>query len=141
MVAWSNKETDFKKVHTFGCLVQYLKEGHDKDKKGNKFATKTAYGIFLGMPKHQAGYLIWDPTRTDILVRDDVTVYDDIPGYPRLQLNKKNPEEAKDCEYFSLFPMEEGAAATPSVPPVPAAAPANSPPSLPPSGTPPIDGV
>ena len=141
MVAWSNKETNFKKVHTFGCLVQYLKVGHDKDKKGNKFATKTAYGIFLGMPKHQAGYLIWDPTRTDILVRDDVKFYDDIPGYPRLQLNKKNPEEPKDCEYFSLFPMEEGAAATPSVPPVPAAAPANSPPSLPPSGTPPIDVV
>ena len=142
MVAWSNKKTNFKKVHTFGCLVQYLKVGHDKDKKGNKFATKTAYGIFLGMPKHQAGYLVWDPTRTEILVRDDVKFYDDIPGYPRLQLNKKNPEVPKDYEYFSLFPLEEEAAArTPSVQPVPAAVPSNSPPSLLPSRTPPIDVV
>ena len=142
LVAWSDKQTNFKKIHTFGCLVQYLKVGHDKDKKGDKFATRTAYGIFLGMPKHQAGYLIWDPTRTEILVRDDIKFYDDIPGYPRLQLDKKIPEVPCDSEYFSLFPMEEeAAAARPSATPTPAAAPASSPPSLLPAITPPIDVI
>ena len=94
------------------------------------------------MPKHQAGYLIWDPTRTEILVRDDIKFYDDVPGYPRLQLDKKTPEVPCDNEYFSLFPMEEeAAAARPSATPTPAAAPANSPLSLLPATTPPIDVI
>ena len=46
LVAWSDKKTDFKKVHTFGCLVHHLNVGNDKDNKGNKFVTRPAYGIF-----------------------------------------------------------------------------------------------
>ena len=141
LVAWSNKQINFNKIHTFGCLVQYLKVGHDKDNKGEKYATRTAYGIFLGMPKNQAGFLIWDPTRTDMLVRDDVKFYDEVPGYPRLQLDKKNPEVPRDNEYFSLFPMEGEEAARAFATPIPTRAPANSPPSLLLATTPPIDVI
>ena len=113
---WSGKAPSFHNFHTFGCLVQYLKVGHDKDKQSNKFASRTAFAIFLGMPSKQAGYLIYDPLRTGVLVRDDVRFYDDIPGYPRLVTNKlKQPTpQPQDDDYFSLFPMEENAAATPT---------------------------
>ena len=131
--AWSNTKTNFKKVHTFGCLVQYLKVGHDKDKKGNKFATKTAYGIFLGMPKNKAGYLIWDPTRPQIMVRDDVRFYDDVPGYQRLQIDKRSPAVPRDPEYFSLFPMHEETTV--------ARIPATQNPHAPPAAPPPIDVI
>ena len=127
--AWIGKQPNFEKIHTFGCLVQYLKVGHDKEKQSNKFASKTSYAIFLGMPKNQAGYLIWDPTRSDILVRDDVRFYDDIPGYPRLVLKKNLPKGPRDSDFFTLFPMEDGAAVPPSTPTI-SAAPADSPPPL-----------
>ena len=117
MAAWLDKQTNFKKIRTFGCLVQYPKVGHDKDKKRDEFATRTAYDIVLGMPKHQAGYLIWDLTKMEVLVEDDIKFYDDDPIYSRLQLDRKNPEAPGDIEYFPLFPMEEEAAATPSATP------------------------
>lgn len=44
--AWSGK-----KIHTFDCLVQYLKIGLDKDKRSDKFASRIVFSIFLGMPK------------------------------------------------------------------------------------------
>ena len=44
--AWTGKESRMRDVHTFGCMVQYLKVGHDKERSSNKFASKTAYGIF-----------------------------------------------------------------------------------------------
>ena len=83
LTEWTEKQTDLKSLHTFGCLVHYLKVGHDKPTAG-KPAPKTAYGIFLGLPKDQAGFLIWDPTRPKIMVRMDVKFYEDQPGHPRL---------------------------------------------------------
>lgn len=137
--AWSGKTNDLKLLHTFGCLVQYLKVGHDKKNMG-KLAPKTAYGVFLGMPKNQAGFLIWDPTRTEILVRTDVKFYDDTPGYPRL-LHKERPMVPRDSDYFTLFPMVEVQGAQ-------GASPATSPPSAtPPTSSPlpasssPIDAI
>ena len=57
---WSNKKVRYQDSHTFGCLVQYLKVGHDKDPKSAKFASRTAFGVFLGMAAGQAGYSIFD---------------------------------------------------------------------------------
>lgn len=82
--AWSGKEPIFFKKRTFGCLVQYLKVVHDKDKQSNKFASNTTFAIFLSMPANQDGYLVYNPLRTGVVVRDDVRFYDNIPGYPRL---------------------------------------------------------
>ena len=86
--AWSGKAPSFQKFHTFGCLVQYLKVGHDEDKQSKKFASRTTFAIFLGMPSQQARYLVYDALRTGVLVRDDVRFYDNIPGYPRLVTKK-----------------------------------------------------
>ena len=137
--AWTGKQQNFEKIHTFGCLVQYLKVGHDKEKHSNKFASKTAYAIFLGMPKNQAGYLLWDPTRSDILVRDDVRFYDDTPGYPRLVLKKNQPKEPRDSDYFTLFPIGDGAATKPPTPNSSATPTDSLPPLLQPTS--PIDAI
>lgn len=59
-------------IHTFGCLVQYLKVGHDKEKRSNKFVSRTTSGVFLGM----AGFLIFDPLRANLVVRTDVKFHD-----------------------------------------------------------------
>ena len=53
-------------------------------RKGAKYASKTSFGIFLGMPLGQADFLVFDPLRASLLVRRDVRFYDDIHGYPRL---------------------------------------------------------
>ena len=134
---WTGKEQNLKHVHTFGCLVQYLKVGHDKDKMG-KLAPKTAYGIFLGMPKAQSGYLIWDPTRPEILVRSDVKFHEDTPGYPRL-LQKATPLVPRDSDFFNLFPMGEGQPKAPSAVPIRAVVP--TPPSPTPPSSSPIDAI
>ena len=119
--AWSSKAPDFKKLHTFGCLVQYLKVGHDKGSKSPEYASRTSFGIFLGMPSNQAGFLIFDPLRSDVIVRDDVKFFHDIPGYARLMTKATREEEAPvDTDYFSLFPDdEEPAPATPPATPTP----------------------
>ena len=122
LTAWTGKKTDLKSLHTFGALVQYLKVGHDKPTAG-KLAPKTAYGIFLGMPKDQAGFLIWDPTRPEILVRTDVKFYDNQPGYPRLR-QKVTPVVPRDDDFFTLFPMG-GAPSTISQAPPTASQPAD----------------
>ena len=115
-MAWSPKNHNFSKIHTFGCLVQYLKVGHDKGKQSEKYASKTSFGIFLGMPSNQASYLIFDPLRPDVIVRDDVKFFDDTPGYPRL-MSKATQEVSTSAEtnYFSLFPDDEEPA--PDAPP------------------------
>ena len=134
---WTGKEQDLEHVHTFWCLVQYLKVGHDKDKKG-KLDHKTAYGIFLGMPKAQSGYLIWDPTRPEILVRTDVKFYEDVPGYPRL-LEKTKPVQPRDSDFFTLFPM--GGSTQEAPPAVPSRAIVPSPPTQAPASSSPIDAI
>lgn len=143
--AWSGKkQVGFTKMHTFGCLVQYLKRGPEKGKQSEKFASRTAFGIFLGMPSKQAGYLVWDPQRTGVLVRDDVRFFDNIPGYPRLMSKAaRQPEQPRDDDYFSQFPVDEEAAATPTTPASPstlAKSAATPPPSLLPPVTP-IDAI
>ena len=144
--AWSSKTLNFKKLHTFGCLVQYLKVGADKELKSAKFASRTAFGIFLGMPKGQAGFLIFDPTRTGILVRSDVKFFDSIPGYPRLMSPKARMEATtpRDQDFFTLFPIEdEEAPAFPTspAPPTTPAASAEPPPTSLPQTVNPIDVV
>ena len=137
MEAWSGEKTNLKLLHTFGCLVQYLKVGHDKD-NGGKLTPKTAYAIFIGMPKDQSGYLIWDPTRSEILVRTDVKFYDNVPGYPRMK-NSNQPMQPRDSDYFTLFPMGGGApSVSPAIPPL-----ARTPttPSLLPAPLIPIDAI
>lgn len=114
--AWSSKVPNYKKVHTFGCLVQYLKLGHDKNKRSMKYASRTSFGIFLGMPSNQAGFLVFDPQRPGVLVRDDVKFFDDIPGYPRLMDKATRDVEApKDDDFFTLFPTDDDDAA-PAIP-------------------------
>ena len=91
------------------------------------------------MPSNQAGYLIFDPSRTGVLVRDDVKFFEDVPGYPRL-MSKATREvhQPKDTDFFSLFPIEDEEA--PTSPATPAASPGPPPTSLPPPVTP-IDVV
>ena len=85
---WSRKKVRYQVSHTFGYLVQYLKVGHDKDPKSTKFASRTAFGVFLGMAARQVGYTIFDPLRAGLIVRTDVRFYDSVPGYPRLMGQK-----------------------------------------------------
>ena len=92
--------------------MQYLKVGADKDPKSAKFASRTSFGIFLGMPVGQSGFLIFDPTRAGVLVRSDVKLFDDIPGYPRLMSAKarmqatptmiKNPVQRQKAKHFNV---------------------------------------
>ena len=135
---WSNKPGDFKRLHTFGCLVQYLRVGHDKNKQSEKYASKTSFGIFLGMPSNQAGFLIFDPLRPGMLVRDDVKFFEDVPGYPRLMRKAtRDVRPPRDADYFSLFPMEDEAApALPTSPPDSVEPAVPPPPSLLPPVTP-----
>lgn len=108
---WSGRECKVKELHTFGCLVQYLRVGHDKGRKSEKFASKTAYGIFLGMAQGQAGFLILDPTRAKKIVRTNVVFHESIPGYPRLVGRAALPasQPPPDADFFSLFPSEDQA--------------------------------
>ena len=123
--AWSSKVPNYKKVHTFGCLVQYLLIGHDKGKRSEKFASRTSFGIFLGMPSNQAGYLVFDPKRTGVLVRDDVKFFDDVPGYPRLMAKaSREVRQPLDADYFTLFPDEEEESSPILAPPTPTSTPA-----------------
>ena len=85
---WSRKKVRYQDSHTFGCLVQYLRVGHDKDPKSAKFVSRTAFGVFLGMAAEQAGYNIFNPLRVGLIVRTDVRFYDSVPGYPRLMGQK-----------------------------------------------------
>ena len=105
--AWSGRKHENSTMHTFGCLVQYLKVGHDKNRKSEKFASKTSYGVFLGMAIGQAGYLIFDPTRAGVLVRTDVKFHDSVPGYPRLVGRNKSVHHPHDSDFFCLFPCDE----------------------------------
>ena len=141
LTAWTGKQTDLKSLHTFGCLVQYLKIGHDKPTAG-KLAPKTAYGIFLGLPKDQAGFLIWDPTRPEIMVRTDVKFYEDQPGFPRLR-QKASPKVPLDDDFFTLFPMGGAPSAVPPTPSPAASTQAAIQPSFPllPAPPPPIDVI
>ena len=141
LTAWTGKQTDSKSLHTFGCLVQYLKVGHDKPTTG-KLAPKTAYGVFLGLPKDQAGFLIWDPTKPEILVRTDVKFYKDQPGYPRLR-QKATPTVPLDDDFFTLFPMGGAPSKVPPTPSPAAGPPAATQPllSLLPALPPPIDVI
>ena len=107
---WSNKKVRYQDSHTFGCLVQYLKVGHDRDPKSAKFASRTAYGVFLGMAAGQAGYRIFDPLRAGLIVRTDVRFYDFVPGYPRLMGKTAAAQPLSlpsDEQFFKLFPCEE----------------------------------
>lgn len=123
---WTGKETRIRDIHTFGCMVQYLKVGHDKDKSSEKFASRTAYAIFLGMAQGQAGFLLFDPLRANLVVRTDVKFHDSVPGYPRL-VGKHAPvtRAPADADFFTLFPSSDddqiqiAAPATPPLPPVP----------------------
>ena len=114
--------------------------GHDKGRKSEKFASRTAYGIFLGMAQGQAGFLILDPMRANKVVRTDVVFHDSIPGYPRLVGRAALPtsQPPSDADFFSLFPYEDQV--QPAV--QPAARPASQPatPSVIPTLTP-IDVV
>ena len=105
-------------IHTFGFLVQYLKVGHDKEKKSNKFASKTSFGIFLGMAQKQAGLLIMDPLRANLVIRTYVKFHDSVPGYPRVvgkcALANRLPA---DADFFSLFPSSDDAPDQPGIPP------------------------
>ena len=59
--AWSDMTQDgFTKLHTFGCLVHYLMRGAEKGKHSEKYAYRTVFGIFVGMPSGQPGYLVWE---------------------------------------------------------------------------------
>lgn len=113
--AWTGRKHNLKMNHTFGCLVQYLKVGADKDPKSAKFASRTSFGIFLGMPVGQSGFLVFDPTRSGVLVRSDVKFFDDIPGYPRLMSAKARMEATppRDDDFFTYFPDEDDAAPAP----------------------------
>ena len=55
-----------------------------KKNKSAEYASKTSYGVFLGMAVVQAGFLIFDPTRVEVVVRTYVKFHESIPGYPRL---------------------------------------------------------
>ena len=96
------------------------------------------------MPQNQAGYLIYDPLRTGVLVRDDVRFFDNIPGYPRLMSKAPNqPPQPQDADFFTHFPINDDVedspttSATPKSPNLPAELPLHS---LPPS-VPPIDVI
>ena len=126
---WSRKKVRYHDSHTFGCLVQYLKVGHNKDPKSAKFASRTAFGVILGMAAGQAGYRIFDPLQVGLIVRTDVRFYDSVPGYPRLMGQKAAPQPLSppsNEQFFKLFPCGEdddlAAARAPGhVPAVPAA--------------------
>ena len=97
-----------KNVHTFGCLVQYLKVGHDKNRSSENFASRTAYAIFLGTAQGQAGFLLFDPLRANLVVRTDVKFHDSVPGYPWL-VGKHAPvtRAPADADFFTLFPSSD----------------------------------
>ena len=92
--------------------MQYLKVGADKDPKSAKFASRTSFGIFLGMPVGKSGFLIFDPKRAGVLVRSDVKFFDDIPGYPRLMSANARMEATppRDEDFFTHFPDDDDAA-------------------------------
>ena len=72
------------KSHNFGCLVQYLKVGAEKNRQGDKFAPCTCFGVFLGMAAGSAGYNVFDPHRAGVIARTDVRFFEEVPGYPKL---------------------------------------------------------
>ena len=72
------------KSHNFGCLVQYLKVGGEKNSQGDKFAPRTCFGVFLGMAAGSAGYNVFDPHRVGVISRMDVRFFEEVPGYPKL---------------------------------------------------------
>ena len=81
---WTGRQIKLDRSHTFGCLVHYLKVGHDKNKQGDKYAARTAFGVFIGLAAYQAGYNIFDLLRAGVMVRTDVRFFEEVPGYPRL---------------------------------------------------------
>lgn len=50
------RESRMRDIHTFGCLIQYLKVDHDKEKRSNKFVSRTTNGVFLGMAQKQIDF-------------------------------------------------------------------------------------
>ena len=59
--------------------MQYLKVGHDKNKQEDKYAARTAFGVFIGMAADQAGYNIFDPLRASVMVRTNVRFFEEVP--------------------------------------------------------------
>ena len=116
--AWTGRGSKMTDIHTFGCLVQYLRVGHDIERKSDKFASKTSFGIFLGMAQKQAGFLILDPLRANLVIRTDVKFHDSVPGYPRL-VGRCAPANRlpADADFFSLFPSSDEAPDKPGIPP------------------------
>ena len=115
--------------------MQYLKVRHDKNKQGDNYAARTAFGVFIGLAVDQVGYNIFDPLRAGVMVRTDVRFFEKVPGYPRLMGGRAPQVEAKaDGHFFQLFPGTDdepkaggvpGQAAVPAE--VPAAAAHNNP--------------
>lgn len=142
--AWNGTKHDLKMNRTFGCLVQYLKAGVDKDPKSAKFASRTEFGIFLGMPVAQSGFLIFDPKRAGMIVRSDVRFFEDVPGYPRLMSHKARSQEPApvDSDFFTIFPEVDDDDDAPPATPSPTAPPlATTPQALIPLPIPPISVV
>ena len=105
---WTGKETRMRDIHTFGCMVQYLKVGHDKERSSKKFTSRTVHGIFLGMAQSQAGYLLFGPLRANVVVCKDVKFNDSVPGYPRLVGKNALVTQALAHEdFFTLFPSSD----------------------------------
>lgn len=61
-------------IRTFGCLCF----AHNKDLKGDKFASKSRECIFVGYPFGQKGWKLFDLNSKKFLVSRDVKFFEDI---------------------------------------------------------------
>ena len=105
------------KSHNFGCLVQYLKVGAEKNKQGDKFALRTCFGVFIGMAAGSAGYNVFDPHRVGVIARMDVRFFEEVPGYPKLMGGRApQVEAAAKKHFFYLFPDTDDEPSTAVVP-------------------------
>jgi hypothetical protein len=97
---------DITRFKSFGCLAYPLIMGDDKKKS---LDVRAEQGIFLGLAKHNKGYLIYVPSRGKLLETRHVTFeenrYMDLPSGYIFTNFKNNASTIKMCEnhYFDLL--------------------------------------
>ena len=62
--------------------------GAHKGKQSAKYASRTAFGISLGMPSGQVCFVVFDPLRASVVVRSNVKFFHNVPWCPRYMAKK-----------------------------------------------------
>lgn len=86
---WSGKKISYDHLKVFGCLAFV----HIPKDERAKLDSKTKQCIYLGSPKNEFGYRLWDPVKRKIIRSRDVIFFEDQTIEDLKQAEKSRPKQ------------------------------------------------